>query len=295
MTQSRTEASRTVLEAAVGKTDLSARGAEVIRLSENELWRLPGGVVARITRAGQQAAARREIAITRWLAEHDVPAVVPLAVEQPVYVDERAVTFWQELPSHRQGRTADLASLLRGLHGLPIPAFEVGDLDPFVRVETRLAQARSLPDDDHAWLLARLAELRIAWADLSTGLPRCIVHGDAWRGNVAVIANGKRILMDFERASVGRPEWDLTSTAGALDTFGSISRDEYLAFCHAYGHDVRTWDGYPVLLGIRELRQVSIAVLLSEGNPVVAEQARYRIACVRGQCGPRPWAWEAVP
>ncbi|MER5822685.1 aminoglycoside phosphotransferase family protein [Streptomyces mirabilis] len=295
MTQSRTEASRTVLEAAAAKADLSTRGAEVIRLSENELWRLPGGVVARITRAGQQAAARREIAITRWLAERDVPAVVPLAVEQPVYVDERAVTFWQELPPHRQGRTADLAPLLRGLHGLPIPAFEIGELDPFVRIETRLSQARSLPEDDRAWLLARLAELRAAWANLPTGHPRCIVHGDAWRGNVAVIDNGKPILMDFERASVGQPEWDLTSTAGALDTFGSISRGEYLAFCRAYGYDVRTWDGYPVLLGIRELRQVSIAVLLSEGNPVVAEQARYRIACVRGQRGPRPWEWEAVP
>ncbi|MEV0469640.1 phosphotransferase family protein [Streptomyces prunicolor] len=295
MTQSRTEASRTVLEAAADEADLPAHGAEVIRLSENELWRLPGGIVARITRAGQQAAARREIAITRWLAEHLVPAVVPIAMEQPVFVGERAVTFWQELPPHRQGCTADLAPLLRGLHSLPVPAFEIGELDPFVRIETRLARARVLSDDDRAWLLARLAELRIAWADLPAGLPRCIVHGDAWRGNVAVIADGSRILMDFERAAVGQPEWDLTSTASALDTFGSISRDEYVAFCRAYGHDVRVWDGYPVLLGIRELRQVSIAVLLSEGNPVIAEQARFRIACVRGQRGPRPWEWEAVP
>ncbi|ONI86828.1 hypothetical protein ALI22I_24915 [Saccharothrix sp. ALI-22-I] len=44
---------------------MDATGAEVIRLGENAIYRLPGGVIARVARAGQNAAATKEVQVGR--------------------------------------------------------------------------------------------------------------------------------------------------------------------------------------------------------------------------------------
>ncbi|MGW1280186.1 phosphotransferase family protein [Streptomyces tsukubensis] len=281
---------------AVLAAGLPSGEAVPIRLAENDLWRLPKGVVVRIARAGQSAAAAREVAVTRWLATQGLPAVRPLDLQQPVHVDGRAATFWEELPPHRSGTPADLAPLLRRLHDLPPPSTVPLDLmDPFVRIAARITAARSIGEDDREFLLARLAVLRHAWAGLPDGQPPCVIHGDAWGGNCAVTEDGRRYLLDFERVSLGRREWDLTSTAVAVDTFGTLSGEEYERFCVAYGYDVRSWDGYPVMRDVRELRLVTFALQTADQHAGALEQARHRLACVRGLRGPRPWHWRAVP
>ncbi|MFF0125876.1 phosphotransferase family protein [Streptomyces mirabilis] len=282
-----------VLEKIVQAVGLSPNGAEPIRLAENDLWRLPGQVVVRIARRGQSAAAAREVQVTRWLAQNSVPAVRPLDMDQPVTVDGRTATFWEELPPHRAGDESDLAPLLRRLHELPSPPFTLGEIAPFVRIADRIKSAQSVSQEDRGWLLRRLEELQGAWKELPHGLQQCVVHGDAWGGNTAVTLNNV-ILMDFERTAAGPPEWDLTSTAVAADTFGKISRTKYSKFCEKYGHDVMEWAGYPTLRDIRELRLTSFALQTANDNPATLEQARYRIACVRGLAGPRPWGWKAV-
>ncbi|GAA0480283.1 phosphotransferase enzyme family protein [Streptomyces stramineus] len=289
----REQASRRILEAACATADLDSQGATPIRLAENDLWRLPNAVVARIARPGQHQAAAREVAVTRWLATHHVPAVRPLPIDQPVHAEERSVTFWEELPPHRHGSPEEMAPLLHRLHALPIPDIGLGQLDPFVRIEQRLTASASVQADDREWLLHHLADLHAAWADLPDGLPRCVIHADAWTGNVAVTAT-TAYLMDFERTSLGPPEWDLTSTAISTDTFGTLASHSYQQFCEAYGHDVTTWQGYPVLRAIRELRLVTFALQTAEDDPTAVGQARYRIDCVRGRCGTRPWHWTAV-
>jgi hypothetical protein len=66
--------SHAVLDAATEAAGVDSRGAEVIRLGENALYRLPGGVVARIARQGQDAAAAKEVAVSRWLEDSGVAA-----------------------------------------------------------------------------------------------------------------------------------------------------------------------------------------------------------------------------
>ncbi|MEY9938580.1 phosphotransferase enzyme family protein [Streptacidiphilus sp. MAP5-3] len=294
------ETSRTHLHQACHQAGLDtvySREAEVIRLGENALWRLPGGIVARITRQGQQRAAAREVDVARWLAANDVPAVRPFAgLEQPVEAGGRAVTFWEELPPHRPGTPADLARLLRRLHALPVPhGIDLGRLDPFVRLPDRIREA-DLDDEARAWLLDRLDQLQAAWKALPPGLPECVVHGDAWGGNVAVLDDGMALLLDFERTSVGPPEWDLTSTAISRGTFSQLGAGDYRAFCDAYGGtDVLDWPGYPMMRDIRELRLVCFALQTALQHPHAREQARFRLDCLRGQRGPRPWNWTAVP
>ncbi|MFE3139665.1 aminoglycoside phosphotransferase family protein [Streptomyces scopuliridis] len=293
MTTTRTEESFGLLQEITAVAGLQTAGAEPIRLAENDLWRLPGKVVVRIARAGQEEAASREVAVARWLAENNVPAVRPLPMEQPVHAGGRAATFWELLPPHRHGTEADLAPLLRQLHDLPEPPFTVGKLAPFVRLAERLTAARSVSEDNRRWLLRHLERLRQAWGNLPVGRPECVIHGDAWRGNCAV-TDAEVLLMDFERTSIGLPEWDLVSTAVAHDTFGHLSQDDYNRYCNLYGYDVMTWQGYPTLRSIRELRLVTFAIQIADHDPDALDQAHYRIDCIRGRRGPRPWGWEAV-
>ncbi|HEY5834436.1 phosphotransferase family protein, partial [Streptomyces sp.] len=132
------------------------------------------------------------------------------------------------------------------------------------------------------------------WERIPADRSTCMIHGDAWRGNCAVTSDGRSFLLDFERSSLGQPEWDSTSTAVAIDTFGALTPEDYNRFCLAYGSDVRVWAGYPTMRSIRELRLVTFALQAADQDPSALEQAQYRIACVRGLRGPRPWAWSSA-
>ncbi|GGZ05822.1 aminoglycoside phosphotransferase [Streptomyces poonensis] len=272
---------------------LNAAGAEPVRLAENQIWRLPGRVIVRIAQSGQATAAAREVRVARWLAQQGVPAVRLIDVEQPVQAQGRPVTFWKELPPQEHGSPRDVAYLLRQLHALPVPDIELGYLNPFVRVTERLEAATTISDDDRAWLRGLHRDLAAAWADRPAGLPDRAVHGDAWPGNL-VRAGGEPLMMDLERFSVGPPEWDLVSTAVRAKTTGAATSKEYAEFCEAYGFDVTEWEGYPILAGARELRMTTYAAQHAASNPEWADQAQYRIDCLRGRSGPRPWSWKGI-
>ncbi|MGW0891790.1 phosphotransferase enzyme family protein [Saccharopolyspora sp. NPDC002578] len=286
-----------VLSRACEQVGLDDGAAELIRAGENDLYRLPGSVVARISRPGQVSAAAKELRVTRWLADTQVPAVRPWeGQDAPVVVGERAVTFWYELPPHEQGSTTDVAGLLCELHSLDLPdGMDLPGLAPFVRVAERIDGATWLDPQDRDWLRKHLAELQDAYQELPAGIPWRLVHGDAWRGNVATTAGGP-ILMDFERCAYGPPEWDLVSTAVAHVTTGWLTTEQWTAYCRTYGYDVTTWGGFEVFRGIRELRMTTAAAQLGEASPSGRAQAAHRIACLRGCSGPRPWGgWHMVP
>ncbi|WP_433519936.1 phosphotransferase family protein [Nonomuraea sp. CA-143628] len=145
-----------------------------------------------------------------------VPAVQiwPGVDHQPIEVDGRSVTWWQELPPHQHGTALLVANALRRLHDLQPPtSFDIGLLDPFVRLAERIDRAVTLDEADRAWMRGHLAELEARYAELPKGLPDSVVHGDAWIGNVICTNGGEVVLLDLERCSFGPPEWDLTSTA----------------------------------------------------------------------------------
>ncbi|GAB3113501.1 hypothetical protein GCM10027160_17590 [Streptomyces calidiresistens] len=71
-------------------------------------------------------------------------------------------------------------------------------------------------------------------------------------------------------------------------------REAFEAYCTAYGYDVRDWGGYPTLRSIRELRATTVAFQLADQGTIPLHQARYRLACLRGHHGPRPWAWTTI-
>ncbi|EDY43071.1 MULTISPECIES: aminoglycoside phosphotransferase family protein [unclassified Streptomyces] len=294
MTSSAAAPARHALKQACSAVGLDSAGAEPLRLAENQIWRLPHqGVIVRIAREGQSAAAAREVRVARWLDQENVPAIRLVDVEQPVEAGGRPVTFWAELPPQEHGSVEDVAQLLAQLHSLPTPDIELGYLDPFIRVDERLQAATTIRDDDKEWLRALHRDLAAAWAERPAGLPDRAVHGDAWPGNIVRTADGV-LMMDLERFSVGPPEWDLVSTAVRAKTTGAVSSGEYDRFCAVYGHDVAAWEGYPILARARELRMVTYAAQHAASNAEWRSQAQFRIDCLRGRSGPRPWSWRGI-
>ncbi|GAA3852321.1 aminoglycoside phosphotransferase family protein [Saccharothrix violaceirubra] len=282
---------------ACARLGLDPAEAEPVRLGENAVYRLPGGIVVRISRPGQHHAAEKEIRIARWLADHDVPAVRALdSVAQPILSGDRAATFWEELPPHRHGTPAEVAGAIRRLHDLPVPDdLPLGDLDPFVRLRDRIDSALTLPAQDRHWLRAHLRTLEDRYLDLPPGLPARVVHGDAWVGNVVATADRRVVLLDLERCAVGPPEWDLVSTAIKHTSFGWVTAADYHDFCRRYGHDVTTWAGFSLLRDIRELRMTCYLAQRATEHPAARDEARSRVDCLRHRVGSRPWAWTPAP
>lgn len=271
---------------------LDSSSAEPIRLAENAMWRLPSGVVVRVAPQGQGAISRREVQVAGWLKAHRVSAVVPLQLEQPINVDGRPVTFWEELPPHKDGGLLDVARMLKQLHSLPPPHF-LEKIAPLVGIPERIAAVTTLADEDQQWLLRFCRELEQAWTEIPKGLPECVIHGDAWAGNCVVDSSGRAYLLDFERVAIGPPEWDLVSTA--IDYVGGwIPKADYLAYCEAYGLDVTQWAGYETLQSIRELRMTAWGAVVAESQPEWRDQVRYRIECLQGKHGSRPWIWTSI-
>ncbi|MFF4198971.1 phosphotransferase family protein [Nonomuraea sp. NPDC050227] len=287
----------TVLDVASRRAGLDPSGAELMRLGENALFRLPGGIVARISRRDQVAAAAREVAVARWLKANHVPAVQAWPdIDQPIEVDGRAVTWWQELPPHRHGTALKVATALRRLHDLPPPTdFDIGRLDPFVRLAERIDRAITLTEADRAWMRTHLDELKARYVDLPEGLPETVVHGDAWIGNVVSTDADTAVLLDLERCSIGPPEWDLTSTAVKAFTLAGITAEDYDTFARTYGRDVTAWAGFETLRDIREFRMTCMAAQVAAENPLRHDEVLLRLACLRGRHGSRPWTWTAVP
>jgi Ser/Thr protein kinase RdoA (MazF antagonist) len=210
-------------------------------------------------------------------------------------VHDWAVTWWHELPPHRHGTALQVADQLRRLHNLPLPDFDIGRLDPFVRLAERIDAATTLTDADRVWMRERLAELQASYQKLPPGLSHSVVHGDAWIGNVVATDDGQVVFLDLERCSIGPPEWDLVSTAVKAFTLEGISVGDYDRFVDSYGHDVTQWAGFETLRDIREFRLVCMAGQVAGENPARADEAALRLACLRGEYGPRPWHWTAVP
>lgn len=290
--------SRHAMQVACQAVGLDGHRAELIRSGENTIYRLPGEVVVRVGRPGQLASAAKEVDVARWLESAGVPAVETVPdVDQPVDVEGRPVTFWRELPPHEHGTPAQVAAALRRLHAVPPPAtFDLPPIAPFVRLKERIRSATILSEDDRSWMYAHLEDLQERYAHIPAGLPHCVVHGDAWVGNVVSTSDGRTIFLDLERTAIGPPEWDLVHTAIKHSSFAWISADQYGQYCDIYGHDVTEWSGFDLLRDVREFRMTCMAVQIASADRAYREQAAHRLACIRGRGGPRPWAgWHAVP
>lgn len=289
---------RSIAMRAATMAGLRFDGARLLRSGSHVMFLLPDGIVARVGRAGSQERAWRELAVARWLARHDFPAVRPVDVPGtagPAVVDEHPVTWWQAIPAHRPATLAELGRVLRAFHNLPNPG---PDLDlpafaPFDGLAERIAASHVIDEDERAWLMAHLSALKRRYATSSLADVRRLIHGDAWEGNVAVPESGAPVLLDLEAVCLGPAEWDLTPVAVDFTDFTRITTNDYRSFVNAYGWDVTTSGDFRLLADIQELKWACFAIGLGEHDKSAADEAHMRIACLRGEVE-RPWTWRAL-
>lgn len=179
-------------------------------------------------------------------------ALLPLA--PPVVTSWGVVSVWPWLAAAAPVGWAGTGGLLRAFHAEHADA-DVPRWDPLRRVVT---QSRDLPDGAAAVLLEAREVLLAELARMRSPLGVGVVHGDVSPANVLTGAGGP-VLIDLDFAARAPLEYDLTSAARRADT-GEIDAATYLAFCRAYGHDVRGWDGRIVLDAIADLGGVAFRI-----------------------------------
>lgn len=271
---------------------LDADGARLIRLGENALFHLPApGIVVRIARSMSfWPDVAREIAVARWLGRQAFPAARACDMDQPVKAAGRPASFWHFIAGRNGSREdiEELAVLLRRLHHLPGPAdFNLPAENILGRVRGRV-EAAAVTATDRNFLLRRLEDLEAALPSLRWPLVAAPTHGDAHVQNLMITSDGP-VLIDFERFAFGQPEWDLAMTATEYQTAGWWTASEYARFCAAYGYDVTSWSGFPVLRAVHEIKMVSWLAQNVGESPDIAREFATRMRTIRGQGSRERW------
>ncbi|MFE1861031.1 phosphotransferase enzyme family protein [Streptomyces anandii] len=266
--------------AAAGVLPGPARDARLLALGENAVF-AAGSLVVKVGRDAELLdRARRELRIALWLADAGVPAV-RTAEPEALLVDGHPVTVWHRLPDPvRPAGPRDLAGLLRIVHSLPSPGFELPPRELLGGVERWLRLAGGAIDPaDAAYLRERRDGFAAAATTLTPHLPPGPIHGDALPRNVHVGADGP-VLVDLETFCADLREHDLVVMALSRDRYG-LPAGDYDAFTEAYGWDVREWEGCAVLRGARETASCAWVAQHTPGNPEALAEFRRRVASLR--------------
>lgn len=272
---------------------LDSDGARLMRMGSNAVYHLSGSVVVRISRQGTDVeAARRTIAVARWLESVDYPAVRAIAIDQPIVVAEHVITFWESVSDdgEQYATVAEVAEVLARLHTLVAPDdLKLPALSPFENADKRISTNQWLTPTDRSFLMAQLVKLRGEYAELEFALTPGVIHGDAGIGNVLNDSRGKPVVIDLDEFSIGPREWDLALTAVYFDSFGWHTREEYETFARVYGFDIMQWSGYPVMRAVREFLMVTWIIQKAGESELAAVEAAKRIEALRTGASRKDW------
>jgi aminoglycoside phosphotransferase (APT) family kinase protein len=255
-------------------------GARLLALGENAVF-AAGDLVVKVGRDAELLdRARRELDIAVWLAEAGVPAVRAAEPEARL-VEGHPVTLWHRLPDAvRPAEPRDLAELLRVVHALPKPSFDLPPRELLGGVERWLRLAGDAIDSaDAAYLRERRDGFAATAAAVTPHLEPGPIHGDALPRNVHVGPDGP-VLVDLETFSSDLREHDLVVMALSRDRYG-VPAEAYDAFTAAYGWDVRDWEGCSVLRGARETASCAWVAQHAPSNPKALAEFERRVASLR--------------
>jgi hypothetical protein len=282
---------------------LDAAGAELIHHYSNAIYLLLAhDAVARIT-YGRDAAERvaSSQAVTRWLAhEHRFPAIQPLDGTNPVTVNSLVVSFWAYYPQPDDApplTSGDLAVLLRLLHQAGTPPVSLPAWVPLTSLHATVDDpllSAALTDDERAWIMARIAEVRDKIASLDWPLGTGLIHGDAWAGNLLHSPGARPVgalLGDWDWVSTGPREIDLIPTWHAVARYGKPA-SRVNEFISQYGYDLGRWEGYPVLMAMRDLVQLTGPIRRAPDSDLHRRLLRQRLDSLR--CGDTTSIWTAL-
>jgi hypothetical protein len=163
-----------------------------------------------------------------------------------------------KISSHHSG----VAVLLRLLHRAGTPPVPLPAWIPLASLEATVGDSQvsaALTDAERAWIMARINSVRGEISVLDWPLGIGLIHGDAWTGNLLSYPDSPPIgvvLGDWDWVSAGPREVDLIPTWHAVARYGKPpcwTSD----FTSQYGYDLGQWAGYPVLMAMRDLVQLT--------------------------------------
>jgi len=273
----------TGLRAVCAELGLDPARARLLRNVNNAVFQLARDpvVIRLVTLPSYVPRAALAAAAATVFAEHDVPAIRLLpGVPQPVRAGEHVATVWQAVPSTGPlPGGADLAALLRAVHAVPLPCRSLPAWDPLTDFNNRVRHTTTMSPADRDFLLCHSAELAAAVSELHFALPKAVLHGDAHLGNV-IPGPDRPVLCDFDSCAAGPPEWDLTPVAVSSVRFSRPAAHQR-DFIETYGFDVRDWDGFKVLHGIRDLKLIAGVFPRAGSSPAVRAEFDRRMASLR--------------
>ncbi len=179
------------------------------------VWLSPSPVVAKISKEHDRAG--RELAVVSELVELAAPVVPPveLGIEQPVSIDEKAVTFWRYEPQDNvvESNASQIAEYLFRLHSslasmrdrAAFPSFRETLMSTVSALE-RPDFAPELVEVDRALLRQTLVDGTARLAQMTSG--ERVIHGSPHRFNILIV-DAAPMFIDFETVELGPLEWDL--------------------------------------------------------------------------------------
>ncbi|TCO62926.1 phosphotransferase [Actinocrispum wychmicini] len=284
---------RHALLRACGVAGLDPRGARLVHHYANAVYVLPAhNAVVRLLYGPQGVRlATTSLRITRWLfIDHDFPATAPIPATEPITVDETTTaTFWTYYPQpdrDRKPTSAHLGALVRRLHDLPRPPVTLPRWNPLRSLETAVRASSvldAISSEEQRWLLDHITTIRGELKGFDWPLGWGLIHGDAWAGNVlwnTVAGSNATVLGDWDSVCWGPREIDLVPSFHATRRYGrgpSWARE----FVQAYGYDLSSWSGFPTLLAMRDLVQLSGPLRRAPQEPALARALRERLDGIR--------------
>jgi hypothetical protein len=282
---------RRALGHACAERDLSTDGAQLIHRYSNAVYHLPDEhAVARIA-SGSLGRAQLAYDLTAWLIRyHGVAATAPLASAPPVQTSGGSVvSFWvyypqpegKELPS-----SVHLARVLRRLHAVEAVPYDLETWQPLTSLSAALvdpAATSNVTDDERAWLIGHVAEVRSQVQALDSPLGHGLIHGDAWAGNLlwnTATGIDETVMGDWDWTSYGPREIDLIPTWHAAIRYGR-GTGWAKSFAEVYGYDLARWDGFPVLFAMRDLVQLTGPLRRAADRPEFRAVLRERLEGIR--------------
>jgi hypothetical protein len=291
------------LQEATAAADLDAAGARLIHHYSNAIYLLPEhDAVARIT-YGDGAAERiaRSQAITRWLVrQRQFLATEPLEDTNPVSVDSAVVSFWNYYPQSQDApplTSEHLAALLRLLHQAGTPPIALPDWVPLESLHATVGDpvlSAALTDDERTWIMVRISEVQDQIAVLDWPLGTGLIHGDAWAGNLLWcpgVSPVGAVLGDWDWVSTGPREIDLIPTWHAAARYGKPA-SWVSDFISHYRYDLGPWEGYPILMAMRDLVQLTGPIRRARDSESHRRALRQRLDNLR--CEDTTSIWTAL-
>ncbi|ASW53882.1 phosphotransferase [Plantactinospora sp. KBS50] len=270
-----------------------ASDATLLRHHTNAVYTV-GDVVVKVAPAGYDPdRARTMVAVVDWLVARGFPTVcLHRGLSQPLWVEGHAVTVWQRLdPAHDNPiRVAELGTLLRDLHALPVPPMPLRALRPIQSIEGSVTRSEILNGKEQDLLLRRLDTLAAGWEAMRFPRGRSLIQSDPQVRNALRRFDGTPVLADWDGAALGPREWDIATVAVHCRRFDPPGPDSFADFTAAYGWDAASWPQFERLCQLRELQMIATNARKSRPGTKAADEVHHRIAGLVGDgASPRRW------